>query len=202
MAKESQNVNDIFTAVKQVVNNCCMDNKVNIDKLPLYELEYAFLRLRMQSINNMVELSFHDNEDNQDYKFVVDLDTVQIKYPEPADNKIEVGTNGVGIILRHPPAALYSNENFLNAQGIPESFDEILFASIDQIYDEETVYEPAQSTREELEEFLESVDSSSYKKVQKFFESTPYMEHIIKYKNKNGTERTINLRSLSDFFIL
>ena len=203
MAKESQSDSDIFTAVKQVVTNCSLEEKLNVEKIPLFELEYTFLTLRMQSINNVVELSYHDSEDDQDYKFTVNLEDIKIKYPEnPPSNKIDVGKSGVGIVLRYPPASLYSNEKFLKATGVSASFDEILFSSIEQIYDAETVYDPSLQTREELTEFLETVDSSSYKKIQEFFESTPYMEHIIEYKNKSGTERKITLRTLNDFFIL
>ena len=203
IAKESNSDVDIFTAVKQVVTNCCLDDKFDINKIPLFELEYAFLFLRMQSINNIIELSYHDNEDEKDYKFTINLSDINIIYPEKkVDNKIQLTDDGVGIVLLYPPASLYSNDKFLNSKGVSDSFDEILHASIEQIYDRENVYDIATTSKEELNTFLESIDSKSYKKIQEFFENVPYMEHIIKYKNGKGTDRTISLRTLNDFFIL
>lgn len=205
IAKESQNDTDIFSAVKQVVTNCLLDDKVNIDTLPLFELEYAFLVLRMQSINNFVELSYRDNEDQQDYKFQINLDSIKIKYPnEKIDNRIVSENSGktIGVVMRYPPASLYSNKEFLNAKESSVSADEIIYESIVSIFDDENVYEASEYKKEELLDWVNSLDTKTYRKIQEFLESTPYMEHVINYKNTNGTERTITLRTLSDFFIL
>lgn len=205
IAKEGQNDTDIFTAVKQVVTNCLLDDKVNIDKLPLFELEYIFLVLRMQSINNYVELSYTDTEDKKDYKFQVNLEDIKIKYPnEKIDNKIvsEETKQTIGLVMRYPPASLYSNKEFLNAKETTTSADEIIYESIVSIFDNDKVYEASEYRKEELLDWVNSLDTKTYRKIQEFLESTPYMEHIITYKNTNGTERTIALRTLSDFFIL
>jgi hypothetical protein len=205
MAKEGANDSDIFNAVKQVVANCSIDPAFNVDKLPLFELEYIFLYLRMQSINNVVELSYHDNEDKQDYKFSVNLEDIKIKYPETkVSNTINIDNTKTGLVLRYPPASLYSNDKFLKSTSVTETFEEVLLNSIEQIFDEENVYDLSNgtTTKEEIIEFIDNVSSSTYKKIQVYFDSIPYMEHIINYKNKNGTERNISLRTLNDFFIL
>lgn len=206
MAKESQSDSDIFTAVKQVVTNCSLDEKLNIDKLPLFELEYIFLVLRMQSINNYVELSYKDTEDQKDYKFQINLDDIKIVYPnEKLDNKLTIeGTKGglAGIVMRYPPASLYSNKDFLNSKDQTSTADEIIYSSIVSLFDENNVYDASEHTKQEILDWVNSLDTKSYKKIQEFLESTPYMEHVIKYKNTNGTERIIKLRTLSDFFIL
>ena len=203
MAKQSEGDNDIFTAVKQVVNNCALDPKFDVDALPIFELEHAFLTLRMQSIGNEVDLSYHDEEDNMDYNFKVNLDDIKIVYPkgEKLDGKIEVAPD-VGIVFRWPPARLYSDRAFLDSKAPGQTFDEMLYASIDKIYDADSVYPIAEVKREEIEDFLDSLTPEAYKKIQEFFISVPYMEYKIEYKNKAGTEREIVLRTLSDFFML
>lgn len=202
IAKQSTNENDIFTAIKQIVGNCSLDEKLNIDKLPLFELEHIFLQLRVQSIGNEIKLSYRDNEDNQDYNFTIDVNDIKIRYPEKKpESNIKLSAD-MGLQLRYPPASLYDNKKFLAADVISETFEAILLESIDSIYDEDTVYDPATCTKEELMEFIQDVDSASYRKIQEFFADIPHMEYEIKYTNKNGTERKINLRTLNDFFIL
>lgn len=203
IAKQSESENDIFTTIKQVVNNCSLDSKFDVDKIPLFELEFAFLTLRIQSIGNILELSYHDSEDNKEYKFKINIEDIKIVYPkgEKVDGKVEL-PGGVGMVLRYPPASLYSNKDFLEAPNASASFDEILYESIEKIFDEDTVYDLSLEGRKEVEEFLESIDSSSYRKVQEFFENIPYMEYLIEYTNSKGTERKIVLRTLNDFFIL
>lgn len=202
IAKESENDKDIFSAIKQVVANCALDETFDVDKLPIYELEWIFLRLRVQSIGGVVELAYHDNEDDQDYRFKIELDEIKLIYPEGSEPKIEV-TPDVGILLRHPPATLYENDQFLNNTSTTDAFEQVLFASIDSIWEGEEVHVIGKDTdREELKEFIDSLEPDVYRKIQTFFLSVPHMHYQIDYKNKNGTERNITLRTLADFFIL
>jgi len=77
MAKESKNQSDIFSAIKQVATNCCVDN-IDLNKLPLYDLEYIFLKLRSFSVDNIIKISYKDLEDEKIYDFNVDLNEVEI----------------------------------------------------------------------------------------------------------------------------
>jgi T4 bacteriophage base plate protein len=203
IAKQSENENDIFTAIKQVVNNCLVEGQsLNIEELPLFELEYAFLRLRIQSIGDSIELSYKDNEDELEYKFNINLEDIVIKYPEvPADKIINISKD-MGLTLKYPPASLYDNKEFLNTSNPAVSFDEILYSSIDTIFDGEKLYLTKEVDRKELEDFISNIPSTIYKEIQKFFENIPHMEYVIEYKNKKGTDRKIELRTLNDFFIL
>ena len=88
MAKVSEDATDILTAIKQVVNNCCIDSTFDVDKIPLYALEWLFVRLRGFSVGDIIKVSYRDLEDNKIYEFDVDLKTVDIKYPESQDMKI------------------------------------------------------------------------------------------------------------------
>ena len=76
MAKESDNLADNLLATKQVINNCCLE-PLDINKLAIFDLEYIFLKLRALSVDNMVKLSYVDNEDNKTYTFDVDLNEVE-----------------------------------------------------------------------------------------------------------------------------
>lgn len=200
LAKASDNENDIFTAIKQVVNNCLMDDRVDVDKLPMFELEYVFLDLRMKSIGDSVDLRYHDNEDGKDYKFTVKLEDVKMKYPDvQPDPKVQI-TDEVGIVMRYPPASLYDNGEFLQGKDPQTLLDEMLVESVAKVYDSNDVYEAKDIPRDELREFLDSIDSVSLRKMSDFLDSTPHMEYTIHYKNSLGTDRDIVLRTLNDFF--
>ena len=88
MAKTSDDESDILAAIKQVVNNCSLDPTLNIDKLPLFALEYLFIQLRGFSIGDKIDVSYRDLEDNKSYDFQINLNNVEIKYPEAVENKI------------------------------------------------------------------------------------------------------------------
>jgi hypothetical protein len=200
MAKQSEEETDILQSIKQVVNNCCLDPNMDIDKLPLYALEFVFLQLRGTSIGNEIEVSYRDLEDNKSYKFTVDLQQVEIKYPENVDKVIKV-TPKSGLVMKYPTASIYSDKEFLGAEG-DETFYRLVVRCIDQIYDEDNVFEVRDFEEPAVLEFLEYLDIPSFDKIRLFMASMPTLYYKLEYKNANGNERTIELKSLSDFFTL
>lgn len=197
MAKESQNISDILTAIKQIVGNCSIDKKFNVDKIALFDLEYVFLKIRSFSVNNIVKVAYRDNEDEKVYNFEVDLEKVEVKFPEQLNNVIKI-TDKSGIVMRHPPATLYDDQEFLNLEK--EYLFELIIRCIDKIYNEEEVYEAKDYKKEDLSEFLENLSIRTFEEIQKFLVSTPKLEYVINYKNELNNDREIVLSSLNDFF--
>ena len=200
MAKQSDDQTDILAAVKQVVNNCSLDATFDIDKLPLYALEYFFIRLRGFSVGDEIKVSYRDLEDNKIYDFDVDLKKVEIKYPENVDNKIAI-TDKSGIVMRYPSASIYSDKVFLNSEG-DESFYRLIVRCIDQIYDGDAVYEGSEFTEDDILEFIELMDIKTFEKVREFMSNLPTLYYKLDYKNEMGKDKKIELTTLSDFFTL
>ena len=199
MAKESENSSDILSAIKQIINNCSMDPKFDVNKLAVFDLEYVFLKLRAISVDNMVKVSYKDNEDQKVYDFEIDLNKIEVIFPEKTENNIKI-TNKSGIVMRYPSAELYDDKDFLNLEK--DYMFELIVRCIDTIYYEDQVYSSKDYKKEDLNEFLESLDIKTFDKIQQFLLSVPRMEHKIQYKNSLGNDREIVLSSLNDFFTL
>lgn len=197
MAKESETPSDILSTIKQIINNCCLDPKFDINKLAIFDLEYIFLKLRAISVDNNVKVTYKDNEDQKLYDFDIPLDKIEIKYPEKINNNIKI-TNKSGIVMKYPSAALYDDKEFLNLEK--DYMFELIIRCIDSIYFEDQVYECVDYKKEELVEFLEGLDIKTFEKIQAFLVNVPKMEYVIKYKNSLDSEREIILSSLNDFF--
>jgi hypothetical protein len=198
MAKESNNTADILSAIRQIVNNCSLDDKFDIDKLALFDLEYIFLKLRSASVDNNVKVAYRDNEDNKLYSFEVDLEDVEVKFPKKkVDNVVKISDNA-GIVLKYPPASLYGDRDFLD--NSKEHMFDLIVRCIDSIYSNEEVFEAKNLERKEIEDFLESLDVKTFKVIQEFLSSTPKLHKEIVYENSAGKKRKIVLRSLNDFF--
>ena len=200
MAKVSEDQTDMLTAIKQVVNNCSMDPTFDVDKIPLFALEYLFVRLRGFSIGDNIKVSYRDMEDQQIYDFEVDLKKVEIKYPEKQDTKIAI-TDKSGLVMQYPPAYIYDDKIFLKSEG-DETFYRLVVRCIGQIYDTDNVYEGKDFSEDDLLEFLELMDLQSFDKVREFMSNLPSLYYKLEYKNATGADKTIELTSLSDFFTL
>lgn len=197
MAKESQNSSDILLAVKQIINNCCLDIGLNFEQLAVFDLEYVFIKLRAVSVDNLVKVSYQDFEDNQSYDFEVDLNDVVVKFPEKIVNTIKI-SDQMGLIMKYPPATLYDDKEFLNLEK--DYMFELIIKCIDKIYDGDSVYESKNYKKEEIAEFLESLGMQTFEEVQNFLLESPKIVHELNYKNSLGNDRKIILSSLNDFF--
>ena len=196
IAQQGGSDKEVIRAIKQILSNCLIDN-IDVDQLATFDLEYMFLKLRARSVNNIVKLAYRDTEDDKVYDFEVNLDEIEIEV-KPMNNKIKVNDE-VGIIMKYPAASItdelgeYDNE-----------VDLLIFfvrKCIDQIFDSENVYPANESTEEELNQFIDSLDVQTFEKIREFFDSIPTLSHTLNYTNSNGSERAIELNNLKDFFM-
>lgn len=200
MAKTSDDPSEILSAVKQVVNNCIVDSDIDIEKFPLFDVEYLFIKIRSYSVSNISKVSYRDNEDNKVYDFEVDLEKVEVVFPEKLETNFAI-SDTMGVIMKYPQASLYSDKEFLQSPA-EEILDNLILNCIDKIYDGDTMIDPKTYPKEELKEFIENIDVNTYDKLRKFFNSLPVLHYKITYKNEKGNERNIELNSLTDFFTL
>lgn len=196
-AQQAGEEKDIILAIKQVLNNCIVDD-FDVDELATFDLEYMFLKLRARSVNNIIEVSYRDNEDEKVYDFQIDLDQVELKMNKDISNIIMI-TDVLGIKMKYPSVTILDSVPDTNDAG--EVVEYLIKSCVDQIFDEDSVYLSNQYTDEELTDFLDSLDIETFGKIREFFNNLPQMYHKIEYTNKNGNLRTIELTTLSDFFI-
>lgn len=198
IAQESNSDKDITLAIKQILNNCIQDPEFKPELLTTFDLEYMFLKLRAKSVENIVTLSYEDTEDTKQYDFQVNLDKIELIRTEGHTNVVKV-TDEVGIIMRYPTIDIMTSlPEDLDAYGL---VDYLIKNCIEKIYDAETVYLPEDTTEEDLDTFINDLDVNTYKQISMFFDTMPKLEYTINYTNSMGSDRSIVLKNLKDFFI-
>ena len=197
MAMEEENETQLNRALKQVVNNCTFQ-KVKVDKLPLFDLEYIFLRIRAKSVGEVAKLQILCEDDGETYVPVeIDLESIEVDFQEDHNTKIEI-TDDIGLIMSYPTFE-YLDFN-VEGSDINKLFD-IIATSIHQIYEGETVFERTDFNKKELKTFLESLTSEQFQKVQHFFETMPRLRHTVEVENpKTKVTNTVVLEGLNAFF--
>jgi hypothetical protein len=199
MAKASEDPADVLAAVKQIVNNCVVDDKFDIDSIAIFDLEYLFIRIRASSVNNVSKLTYKDFEDEKEYTFEIDLNDIKVDFPKNVSNKIQISPES-GILMKYPSASLYDDKEFLNAQD--DSLFELIVRCIDKVYDGEEMYSAANHSKKDVADFLENLDVKTFESIREFLQNVPKLSHVINYKNSFGNDRKIELNTLSDFFTL
>ena len=198
MAKQSESNTDIFNAIYQVVNNCIQDTKTKIEKLTLFDIEYLYLKIRAFSVNNVAKQRYKDTEDDKTYEFEVDLNGIEIIFPEGPEKAIKINDK-LTILMQYPPASLYADKMILRDKDHLD--DNLMLACIDKIYEGDKVYNVKDADKKEYADFLENLPIPVSNKMKDFINNLPSFKHEFKYTNGNGTERIIKLTSVIDFFI-
>lgn len=203
MAVEADDEKSILLAIKQIVNNCVI-NDIDIDSLPMTDLEFIFLNLRARSINEIVELSYTCNNNIDDkkcgnlVKFDVNLLEIYPTIPENHTSKIDFGAN-IGIVMKYPNFKIY--EKMDKTKSEIESMIGLLIECVDYIYDADTIYYSKDTTKEELQDFLESLTQEQFKKVQDFFNTMPKIKTTVKFDcTKCGYKENIEVEGIQNFF--
>jgi len=130
----------------------------------------------------------------------MNLTEVKVTFPEDHSNKIMLSDN-MGLIMKYPQFDIFISGSIIGEIPNTENVVEVIGGCIDQIFDGEEVYDSSTTTKKEFVQFLENLTNSQFVKIQKFFESSPKLEHTIKLTNPNtGVENNIVISGLSNFF--
>ena len=200
MAMESGKNADIIGAVKEIVSECTF-NTLNLSTLPMFDIEYIFLQIRAKSVGEVSKLRLLCPDDQKTYADVeVNLLDVKVQVEDGHTNKIELD-NEMGIIMTYPTIDTFA-KNDIQVVTSANMLD-VVGTCILQIYEKggEKVYEAKDQTKKELTEFIESLQTKHFQKLQSFFNSMPKLKHTIKLKNpKTKKESEVTLNGLNDFF--
>ena len=200
IALETEDEKEIERAVKQLLKGC-IQSRVKIEELPIFDLEYIFLQIRAVSVGEDIELmvTCRDDEKTQ-VKYHLNLSTVQVIKPEGHDPKIML-TDDLGVVMKYPAWTEFVTTSIMGKAPTAEGIVEIIAGCIDQIFDAEDVYDSSTTTKKEFIEFVEGLTNAQFEKIQKFFESTPKLEHTFTVNNPNtGEPSEFTITGLSNFF--
>jgi hypothetical protein len=200
MAMESKASADITQAVKDIVSECTF-NKVKIDDMPMFDVEYIFLNIRSKSVGEVSNLKLLCPDDKKTYAEVaVNLNEVKVQVGDDHTNKIDLG-NGMGMIMKYPTIDSFKDSGIKDIN--PSNMLEVISTCILQIFEDEgkKVYDTKDQTKKEVTEWIEQLNTKQFTDVQKFFDTMPKLKHEITIKNpKTKKESKIILNGLNDFF--
>ena len=195
MAVESKDEAEMNNALINIVQSCVI-SKIDVTKLPVYDFEYLWLNIRGKSVGEQIDLKLKcPDDDKQTVDYSLKIDDVKPDLNKKFERKIEFQKD-YGVIMKVPTIKHISNKKTL----LDLSYG-LVRDCIDQIYSGEEVFESADLSKKELDEYVNHLTTKQFNMIRKYFESLPVVSHLIKYKNpKSGKDFTMTLQGASDFF--
>ena len=202
IALESEDTKQITTAIKNVIKNCVLTKGLKVESLPTFDIEYLFLNIRGKSVGEELEVNIicPDDEETQ-VPVTIDLDDIKVVKDEEHTNKVKLDET-LMMEMKYPSLDQFikNNFDFESKNAMDQSF-ELIATCIDSICSEEEVWAAGDCTKKEINDFLESMNSSQFKGIEKFFETMPKLTHTVPVTNPNTKVKSdVVLEGLASFF--
>jgi hypothetical protein len=184
IAQQSEDVTIMVDSLKSVIKSCLID-KVDVDKLATFDLEYIFTQIRAKSVGEVIDLLFPcDNDHGEDnekarVKISIDLTKLEVVKVPSHTNKIEL-FGDVGVVLKYPTLDIMKQLENLNGNDLDAVFS-VVAESIDYIYQGDEIFYGKEQKKEELIQFLNNLTSEQFVKVQEFFSTMPRISKEVEY---------------------
>jgi len=181
--------------------NGCIQSRIKIDELAIFDLEYIFLQIRAVSVGEVVEMKVTCRDDEKtEVPYNMNLTEVKVYKPEGHSNKIML-SDDMGIIMKYPAFDDFVKSSIIGKNPSAESVIEVIASCVDQIFDGEDVYDSSTTSKKEFVEFIEGLTNKQFEQIQKFFENSPRLEHRFTVTNPNtGVDNEFIIAGLVNFF--
>tara|TARA_B100000902_G_C27211413_1_gene864567 strand:- start:458 stop:1174 length:717 start_codon:yes stop_codon:yes gene_type:complete len=200
-ALESGESSQIIRALKDIVSACTF-NQLDVDKLPTFDLEYIFLKIRSKSVGETAKIKVRCPDDNETFATAdVDLSKVEVHVDDEHNNRIVIDEKkNIGVVMKYPTIDTIDPKMDPNTLKTEQLFN-VITNSLHQIFEGEKSMAASDYSKEELNKFLEQLDTNAFNRIQQFFSSMPRLKHDVKVTNpKTKVESTVTLTGLNDFF--
>ena len=203
MAMEGNDSETIHNAVRDVINNCTLSD-INIDELPIIDIEYYFLQLRAKSVGEIVDLRYRCNNEVEGkecgniMETKYDLNNIKVQQEEQVSPEIQLNER-LTVKFKYPQFGMVKSSMMYD--DVADLTFNLIAQSIDWVFDGEQYYYGHEQTTQELLEFIESLNQEQFQKIEKFFENLPKLHENIDMKCKKcGFEHKIEVEGLESFF--
>jgi hypothetical protein len=195
-ALEGKDEKDMAKALKQIITQCVTTENFNINKIAMVDLEYLFLNIRGKAVGDISTISF-EHECGNIVKLDIDLTKVEIVKNKNLSDLVNLTDD---IMIRLKPPSIDNVVGAANRNQIDLVMEIVRECLVEIIHGEE-VFSAQDHTKKELDEFLDSLNSGQFKKIQDYYESLPKMKQDIEYTcEKCGKTETETLEGLASFF--
>lgn len=205
MAMESNESGSVHDAIRDILYNCTLTEDIDIEKLPIIDIEFYFINLRAKSVGEVIESKYrcnnivNDKECNNVMEHNINLLEIKVKMDETISPDIQL-TEKLSIRMKYPEFGIIKDS--VNIVNETELTFNMLARSIEHIYDGDQFYYAKETPIEELVEFVENLNQAQFEKIEKFFNNLPKMSEKIEMTcSKCGFHHSFQVEGLESFFV-
>ena len=201
IAQQSEDSQTMIDTLKSVIESCIID-KIKVEDLALFDIEYIFTQLRAKSVGENVDLILKCDtceDDKATVQYTIDLTKLSVDIPENHKKTIQL-FDDVGVIMRYPSLDILTKMEKIDTSNVDTVFD-IVCSCIEGVYNSEEIFYAKDQKPEEVREFVNNLTQEQFVKIQNFFDTMPKLEQRVNYKCPVcGKDHEKYIRGLDSFF--
>ena len=203
MALESEDIKQITDAIVEILSECILTKVVKVLELETFDIEFIFLNVRAKSVGEMIDVNVTCPDDGKtQVQMEIDIDAIKVQKDKKHSNLVKIDEK-LSMKMKYPSIQQFVQNNFDIKDTGPDVDQSLTMITtcIEQIYTEEESWSAADSTKDELKEFVEQMNTKQFKEIEGFFTTMPKLSHTVKVKNpKTKVESEVVLEGLASFF--
>ena len=196
VAQESKDFDQVVLAIKQIVNNCM--EGVDVDELAMFDLEYVLINIRAKSVNNEFKFTIKDPDSKETVELSVDIEDIKVQ-KDPNHNKMIRVNDDITLMMKYPSLEQLKMLNGTKSKAAGQI--DVMLSCIDKVVSGDQIYNLADFSKEEVEEFLDSFTNENVMAIKTFFDTMPVLRYEKNYTLKDGTEKKFVMQGTETFFI-
>ena len=202
IAQETGGEQSLYHAIKNLVETCCF-GKINVDDLPLFDIEYIFIQIRAKSVDEIAEVMVICPDDGEtEVKVKIDLTKIQVEMDDKHNPRIQL-TDDIGVLMSFANLAsvLSMKQDPEKDESNVDSMFNMIQDCMYQIWQGEETFDVSDYTDNEKQEFLDSLNHKQFEKLQVFFETMPTLKKEVAVTNpKTKVKSKVVLEAMNSFF--
>jgi hypothetical protein len=182
IAQQSEDQEVMIETLKNVITACIPD-KIKVDELALFDIEYIFTQLRAKSVGENVDLILKCDtctDEKASVMYTIDLTKLKVDVPKEHTKTIPL-FDDVGVIMKYPSLDILSKMEKLETTDIDTVFD-IVCSCIEAVYNSQEMFYAKDQKPSEVKDFVNNLTQDQFVKIQKFFDTMPKLEQVVQYK--------------------
>ena len=201
IAQETGGEQALYHAIKNLVSSCCF-GKVDVDALPLFDIEYIFLQIRAKSVGEVANIQVTcPDDDVTTVNIDVNLSLLKVDMDEKHSPKIQL-TDDIGLLMSYPNLAdVLSMSKTEEDDNTVEKMFGMMQKCMYQVWQGEETHDAIDYSNKDKKDFLESLNHEQFEKIQTFFDTMPTVKYVTEVTNpKTKVKSEVTLEGMNSFF--
>lgn len=199
LAMESKDGKMIMNSILDTIE-ACVEDQVNWSTLPLFDIEYIFLQIRSKSVGETSDVKIKCKKCEEYNDITVNLEDIKVTVPKKTKT-IQLDDQYT-LEMKYPSVRDIINMDLLNDDmTVTDMTFKSISMCIKAVVTENERIELADESQEEIDNFINSLNSKQFNDLKKFVDGIPQLKHKIEFACTSCEEpNTVNLRGTDDFF--